>query len=197
MDLNARIPSTKPLYSPHSFRGRLCGDPNGRKMQTSKVSLVVTISKVIQAHTRFWCYASQSTLLQLLEKYHNIKIKRRMLNYHLADLRSEGLIKTWKRNYRNDDGTLCLLSSATCLTLKGATFLYKLGSNWALRHIKSLKERYVPAQASKSPRREDPPGQTREDPTRKIDQNPFLDETLRRKIGLPGAPAWIWKKQTM
>lgn len=162
-------------------------------MQRSKIATLVTVSKVIEAHTNFWCYASQRTLLNLLYKFHQIEIKRRQLNYHLADLRREGLVRTWKRNYRREDGTFCLLSSATCLTLKGATLLYKLGSAWALRHIKSLKKRFAPSPQAGAKDPGKSPGPSREVPPRKIKKNPFLDAELRQQMGLPAAPPW--KKQ--
>ncbi|MBA7647187.1 hypothetical protein ES703_54957 [subsurface metagenome] len=153
-------------------------------MQHTKVATLVTISKVIQKHSKNWCYASQNTILNLLTSFHNISIQRRMLNYHLADLRKEGLIKTWRRTHRNDNGTICLLSSATCLTMKAALFLYKMGSLWALRHFKQLKKTYVP-QPAPSPRDiGKTPASPWETPTKNIDQNPFLDQACRKKLGL-------------
>ena len=157
-------------------------------MQHTKVATIVTISKVIQKHSKNWCYASQNTILNLLSSFHNIGIHRRMLNYHLADLRAQGLIKTWRRTKRNEDGTLCLLSSATCLTMKGALFLYKLGSLWALRHFKTLKKKYTPTPA---PSHKDPgktPVATGETPRHGLDQNPFLDQQCRQKMGLSPIP---------
>lgn len=151
----------------------------------SKIAVLVTISKVIQKYQKYWCYASQNTILELLDQFHNVTIHRRMLNYHLADIREEGLIKTIGRTHRNDDGTICLLSSATCLTIKGALFLYRMGSAWALRHMKSLKEKYQPEQPKDLELRARGPADPQEKPPRKISKNPFLDRTLREKMGLP------------
>lgn len=160
-------------------------------MQHTKLSTLVTISKVIQKHSKNWCYASQETILNLLTKFHNIGIKRRMLNYHLADLRGHGMIRTFGRTHRRDDGTICLLSSATCLTMKGALFLYKMGSSWALRHFKSLKKKYVPQEAAQpqdSGENPDPVGQK---PTAYNPKNPFLDQKCRLRMGLPLTPATL------
>jgi len=154
-------------------------------MQHTKVATLVTISKVIQKHSKNWCYASQNTILNLLSSFHNIGIHRRMLNYHLTDLRRAGLIKTWRRTKRNEDGTFCLLSSATCLTMKGALFLYKLGSSWALRHFNALKKKYLPSRPSTQKDIGKTPGSPWETPRKDLDQNPFLDATCRLKMGLP------------
>ncbi|MBA7627047.1 hypothetical protein ES703_34508 [subsurface metagenome] len=157
-------------------------------MQHTKVATLVTISKVIQKHSKNWCYASQNTILNLLTLFHNIAIQRRMLNYHLADLRAQGLIKTYGRTHRNENGTLCLLSSATCLTMKGALFLYKLGSLWALRHFKALKKKYTPQPAASPQEPGKTPGSPWETPRKDLDQNPFLDAACRSKMHLSPIP---------
>jgi len=157
-------------------------------MLPTKVATFVTISKIIQKHNTNWSYASQNTYLNLLTLFHNIEIRRRMLNYHLADLRRQGLIKTWRRTKRNEDGTLCLLSSATCLTMKGALFLYKLGSLWALRHYKALKKKYAPSPAPSPQKPGQTPGPPQENPPKDINQNPFLDTACRLKMGLTPTP---------
>lgn len=105
----------------------------------SKTSLLVTIAHVIKVHDNNWCYATQSKLIELLAQHHQVDIKQRQLNYHLRDLRDAGFIKTIKRTRREEDGTLTLMSSATCLTIKGCLRLFQLGMAWALRHLKKLK----------------------------------------------------------
>jgi hypothetical protein len=67
-----------------------------------------------------------------------------MLNYHLADLRKAGLIKTIRRTHRKSDGTLCLQTSATCLTPLGYLELWKLGCGWAKKMYDSLIKKYNP-----------------------------------------------------
>jgi len=153
-------------------------------MQHTKLSTLVTISKVIQKHHKNWCYASQNTILNLLSLFHNIAIHRRMLNYHLADLRGHGLIRTFGRTHRREDGTLCLLSSATCLTMKGALFLYKMGNIWALRHFKSLKNKYMPQPAPSPADPGETPVSQGTKPTAYNLKNPFLDQQCRQKMGL-------------
>lgn len=157
-------------------------------MLPTKIATFVTISKVIQKHNTNWSYASQNTYLNLLLSHHNIHIHRRMLNYHLADLRAQGLIKTYRRTHRNDNGTICLLSSATCLTMKGALSLYKMGNLWALRHFKSLKKKYSPQPTSSPKETGKTPELIGKDPVKGIDKNPFLDAACRSKMGLPPLP---------
>jgi len=162
-------------------------------MQLTKVATLVTISKVIQKHQKNWCYASQNTILNLLTLFHNIGIHRRMLNYHLADLREQGLIKTWRRTKRNEDGTICLLSSATCLTMKGALFLYKMGSSWALRHFKALKKKYMPQVAASPQGPGETPSPEGQKPATYNPKNPFLDQKCRLNMGLPPIPGILTK----
>lgn len=163
-------------------------------MQHTKLSTLVTISKVIQKHATFWCYASQNTILNLLTSFHNVAIQRRMLNYHLADLRGHGMIRTFGRTHRNEDGTICLLSSATCLTIKGALFLYKMGNLWALRHLKALKKKYMPQEAAQPQAPGEAPVTQGKKPTIYPDNNPFLDRKCRLKMGLPPIPEILKKR---
>lgn len=112
-------------------------------MQLTKFSLLVSISMVIKKYKGRYCYASQARFLELLEEYHGIKIKVRALNKHLADLRTEGLIKSQKRIKREENGTLCLQPSATCITIKGWTLLVREGVDWCKGILHSLKKKYM------------------------------------------------------
>ena len=93
----------------------------------TKSIVLVTIAKIIEQNRGNWCLASQEKLLALLKEHHGIKIKNRALNYHLSDLRAEGIIKSIKRASRDNKGKLRLLSSATCITMKGLHYLEKMG----------------------------------------------------------------------
>lgn len=115
-------------------------------MNTTKISTLITLAKIIQKHKGNWSYASQLKILDLLKQHHKITINLRALNYHLADLRRLGLIRSYKRHHRNPDGTCTLLSSATALTIKGCTYLYTKGFAWALKQLRYLKSRYTPPQ---------------------------------------------------
>jgi len=143
---------------------------------------LVTLSKVIQKYKGNWCLATQETLLLLLKEYHGIKINRRMLNYHLADLRNHNLINTIKRTRRNEDGTLCLLSSSTCLTVKGCYVLARNGFAWAYKHAKKLRKKYFPFISSKNIQEK---GEvTNKDSTVQLKYNPFNDPEFRKVTGI-------------
>ncbi len=114
-------------------------------MYITKISLLSTYGKLVQRHNKNYVYPSQETLLMLLKRHYRISISRRALNYHLSDLRKQGLIKTIKRTARTAQGQIEQLASATCLTIKGCRLLFKLGSSWALRHLKKLRDKYLPS----------------------------------------------------
>jgi len=158
-------------------------------MNTSKISVLITCAGVIRKYEGNWSTASQKKILDLLKTFHNIKIQRRQLGYHLADLRTEGFIRTIKRHHRDRDGTIHPTSSATCLTIKGCLFLYRKGVAWALKHMKKLRDKYLPPEptgsrweTAKKPRTPgvDPQG-----------DNPFMDSAFRRKKGLGPLPAQL------
>lgn len=155
-------------------------------MNISKVAVLTTHAAVIRKHKGNWSYTSQSKVLKLLKQYHRIEIHRRMLCYHLADLREGGLIKTIKRTRRLKDGTLTLLSSATALTIKGCLLLYRLGNRWALKQLHYLKKRYLPSQDKPQSQGSPPQG------IRYSEQQPkasrFLDPGFRIALGLEPFP---------
>jgi DNA-binding transcriptional ArsR family regulator len=105
---------------------------------------LTTIAAVIRKYRKSYCVASQEKLIELLGTYYQVSIRHRMLNYHLADLRKLGLIKSIKRTHRKSDGTICLQTTATCLTPLGYYELWKLGCEWARRKYDSLIKKYCP-----------------------------------------------------
>ena len=113
-------------------------------MQVTKYAVLCCITAVIKKYKGTYSYASQEVLLGLLEKYHGIKISTRQLNYHLKDLRKEGFIKSRKRCGRRENGTVHLMTSATCLTIKGCLLLMNKGYTWAASHLSRLRKFYIP-----------------------------------------------------
>lgn len=111
-------------------------------MKNTKYAILLTVFFVMRRYKSLWCYASQMRMLELLEKYHKIKISRRQLNYHLHDLRAEGHIKTWKRHKRDKFGRINLETSASCITLKGCYYLVRKGVSLAIFHMKQLRKRF-------------------------------------------------------
>lgn len=148
----------------------------------TKSAILVMIAKVVQKYKGNWCLATQETFISLLKLHRNVKIARRMLNYHLSDLRDQGLIKTIKRTKRNADGTLCLLSSATCITIKGCYVLARGGYSWAYKHAKKLRKKYFAIVTSKNIN--DKHKNINENDSVRLNYNPFKDPAFRKATGI-------------
>lgn len=141
----------------------------------TKTAVLITVAAVVKKYGKFYSYASQKKLLELLKEHHGIIIGRRQLNYHLGDLEQAGLIKRQRRNHRKTDGTLCLLSTAICITIKGANRLWKIGIEWGKRHLQRLKGRYAkPKHPQTAKPWKSPPIFSPKPPPRRRN-NPFLD----------------------
>jgi len=158
-------------------------------MRTTKYDVLIITASIIQKSRGNWSYASRNATLELLDKIHNIKIRYRQLGNHLADLRDAGLIKSWTRNHRMANGTLCLLTSARCLTIKGCKYLIRHGVTWAKHHLNKLKLKYIPPEPGKPASVKLPPtlGQT----PINTGESPFEDPEFRKEHGL--RPLLPWK----
>lgn len=153
-------------------------------MRNTKYATLVTTFKIMVRHRKYWATATQRTLLNLLERYHALKISRRQLNYHLADLRRDGYIKTIRRYDRRPGGQIILLASAHCITPKGYRLLISLGVREAWHRLKELKRRYLKEPPRTKTQDEHP--QNQEITPKKTGTNPFLNPEFRRKKGLKG-----------
>ena len=116
-------------------------------MNTTKVATLVLLGKVIDKYGKMYATISQAKMLELLATIHKINIKRRALNYHLADLRESHLIYSIKRTYRREDGTLCLRTSTTYLTADGWEKLARMGWIKAVVYWKRITTKYRDYQA--------------------------------------------------
>lgn len=112
-------------------------------MQISKFSILRIIAFNVQKYGKNYCYMSQDKMLQILDTSYKININRRTLNYHLADLRSQGLILSIRRTHRNKDGTLHLLTTATCVTVKACRLLITFGYHFFRSILKRLTKKYL------------------------------------------------------
>jgi len=155
-------------------------------MNVTKIAVLTTVAAIIKKYHGNWSLASQKRMLELLEQIHLIPIKRRMLCYHLADLRAAKLITTIKRHKRDANGQICLMSSATALTVGGCVLLFRLGNRWALKQLQYLKSRYgqQPPNGINGQNNHKPPN-GREDPH---GSGRFQDPGFRVGIGLPAFP---------
>lgn len=144
-------------------------------MQISKFSILRIIAFNVQRYGKNWCYMSQDKMLKILSSVYNVKIERRNLNYHLASLRDQGLIISIRRTHRNQNGTLCLLSTATCLTQEACKLLIKFGYQYFRKLYASIRKKYW---------KQTPPlsVQIKEDPRRNIDK--ISDDERQRLLNL-------------
>jgi hypothetical protein len=154
-------------------------------MRNTKLQVLSTVSAIIRKHKNNYCVASQEKIIELLETWYWTKIKRRMLNYHLADLRKFGLIKSIHRTHRNSDGTICLMTSATCLTSLGYRELWALGCEWAKKKMDALIRKYNPKIGDDIKTTPAPP-QSETDRRREMIPGMFADPKFRAAFGMDG-----------
>jgi DNA-binding transcriptional ArsR family regulator len=147
-------------------------------MRAAKHSALVTLSKILQKSRALWIYPTQRALLELLTARHAVDIKRRQLNYHLADLERDGLIRRIRRWGRRKDGTVYLRSSAYCLTIAGCKYLAAQGVAWAITHAKRIKQKYAPHQKRQDTTTHNDKG----DPHEGEQYRPFTHEEFRRRV---------------
>lgn len=155
-------------------------------MRHTKYAVLVTLYKVMIKHGKYWSTASQTTILRLLRERHRIIISRRQLNYHLADLRNNGLVFSIKRNGRTPDGTLIPRSTANSITIKGYRYLIVMGIKEAWHRLRVLMRKYLPEPKPKTDQQK--PASNQDLPPKKTGKNPFLNPDFRRGHGLKEIP---------
>ena len=165
------------------YQTRTLDERKGTSMRATKIQTLTTIAAVIRKHNKKYCTASQNKMIELLANFYNVSIRRRMIGYHLADLRKMKLIKSIKRTHRKADGTLCLETSATCITPYGYQELWKLGCEWAKKMFDRLTKKYFPNKASqiKTPA---PVNQEELDRRRALGGAMFKTEAYSKAFGL-------------
>lgn len=151
-------------------------------MRATKVQTMTTLAAIIRKYKKKYCIASQQRIIELLSMFYGVKIEKRMLNYHLADLRKAKLIKSIKRTYRNRDGTLTLNTSATCLTPKGYYELWKMGCEWAKKMYDKLTKKYFSHKASET-KVSAPVSQDKVDQRRALGRVIFTTEAYKNAFG--------------
>lgn len=94
-------------------------------MYSKRHAILNCLFKISKKYNKLYCYPCQVKILELLNRYYNIKICRRQLNYYLKDLESQGYIKRIRRIKRDKSGRLLPLSTLYLLTRKALSFLGK------------------------------------------------------------------------
>ena len=89
-------------------------------------STLQTIHKLQSMHNKNYCYPSQKKILKLLERFYNIKIKRRQLNYVLAYLEREEFIDRKRRLKKSKDGKIVFNTTLYWLKKKSWCYIAKV-----------------------------------------------------------------------
>ena len=86
-----------------------------------------TLVGIGRKHGKGYCYPSQKTILDLMEKFHNIRFCRRTLNRDLRNLERQGYITRIRRHRRGTDGKIRFASTLYKFTAKLYNFLISKG----------------------------------------------------------------------
>lgn len=92
-------------------------------MNNTKHAVVVSLFASMQSGKHHYTKASVDRIIELLDRFHEIRVKRRWLFYCLGCLEEEGYLRRKERYYRNPDGTFVQLSSMISFTLKGVRYM--------------------------------------------------------------------------
>jgi len=123
----------------------------------TSTALFITNGSILKKSGKLWIYPSQAKQLELLDRFHGIKIVDRTLRYHHLNHINDGLTKRQVRRKKRDDGTWYMRTTARCYTISGYQDLFRLGNPWAKDRIKRLIQKYGPkSDSAKKPLRENP-----------------------------------------
>ncbi len=115
-------------------------------MTSAKPPLLITLFSSMSKDINSYSKIRVNKMRELLEKYHNKKIKRRWTFECLKDFEKEGLTYRIPRTKRRPDGTIYQLSSIIKFTVKGLRKLATMkveGSLLALKNkITHIKNKY-------------------------------------------------------
>jgi hypothetical protein len=94
-------------------------------MNNCKMSLLITLFKVIVNTKNHYAAPSVNSILGLLEKHHHVEVRRRWLFQCLRDLEDAGYITRRIRRVKQGDGAILQVPSLWAFSLKGAQYLFK------------------------------------------------------------------------
>lgn len=106
-------------------------------------STINVIGYLSKSNGKNYCYPSQEKILKLLERFYNVCIKRRQLNYILAYLEKENFIQRKRRLKKSKEGKIIFNTTLYWLKEKAWVQLskvYNIIRRTGLK-IKSLKDR--------------------------------------------------------
>jgi repressor of nif and glnA expression len=94
-----------------------------KKHGATKQAIIEVILNIQNRYGKQYCFPTQKKIIELLEKYHGIKIQRRALCYALAALEVEGLIVRKRRLAKGRFGELIFRSTLYFFSRAGHAFM--------------------------------------------------------------------------
>lgn len=107
-------------------------------MNATKASIMITLFACMSQGKKHYSTVSVNKIRKLLERIHQIHVKRRWIFYCLSDLLENNLI-TRKGRYRNDDsGLIRQIPSMVSFTVAGMKYLVSKRVTGALKVLKCM-----------------------------------------------------------
>ena len=113
-------------------------------ISTRPGTILLMFSQLMRKYRKDYLYISQEKMLFLLAQYHNYSIKRRMLNYRLAELEAAGLIKRTKRNKKHPGGHVAPMTSLLFLTRRAHRLISRLYKGVLRALNKDIRDFFAP-----------------------------------------------------
>ena len=113
-----------------------------------------TIHALQKKYGKNYCFPSQKKIIDLLEKFHGVVVKRRQLNYILAYLEKEQFIDRKRRLKKNKDGKIVFNTTLYWLKKRAWVYMSKIlrsiqSAGFNLREaFKKAKEKKIPSEES-------------------------------------------------
>ena len=148
-------------------------------MNNTKPSIIVTLFFCMGQGNSHYSVAAVNTILELLSKFHKIKIERRWFFQCMKDLIDAGIIKRDPRYVNDDNGLITQIPSMVFFRLKGIVWLVNMG-------VKGAKDIYKRMVAHiNGPDKRAPKQKDLDDGSWKPD-DPGLAAFLVNKLGIVG-----------
>ena len=123
-------------------------------MKDTKPSIIVTLFFCMGQGNSHYSVAAVNTILELLSKFHKIKIKRRWLFQCMKDLIDAGFIKRDPRHRNDDNGLITQIPSMIFFKLRGIVWLVNMGVKGA-REIYKRMVAHINGPDKRAPKQKD------------------------------------------
>lgn len=92
-------------------------------MNATKHAVIIALFAIMQKGKTHYSKASVTRIIELLETYHGITVKRRWLFYCLAYMEKKGYVRRQERYQNHEDGQIHQLPSLVTISLQGIKYL--------------------------------------------------------------------------